>query len=66
MKVVKKTPEYTVYQRRDERYAVVNSAKKAINGDDKVEILKKEGLLKKAAPAPAPAESAPEEGAAEE
>ena len=46
MKVVKKTSEYTIYQRRDERYAVESSAKKAINGDEKVSILAKEGLLK--------------------
>lgn len=54
MKVVKKTSEYTIYQRRDNRYAVVNGKKKSINGDDKVKILTDEGLLKKAAPAPAP------------
>ena len=54
MKVVKKTSEYTIYQRRDNRYAIVNTKKKAINGDDKVKILADEGLLKLKVAAPAP------------
>lgn len=36
MKVVKKTDEYTIYQRGDERYAVQDAKKKPVNGDDKV------------------------------
>ncbi len=75
MKVVKKTSEYTISQRRDGRYAVVGSDKKPVNGDDKVKILLAEELIKVTAPAPAPepeveeapAEEAPaEETAAEE
>jgi hypothetical protein len=65
MKVVKKTSEYTIYQRRDERYAVESSAKKAINGDDKVGILAKEGLLKVAV-AKKPEPEVVEEAVAEE
>lgn len=68
MKVVKKTAEYTVYQRNDERYAVRGANRKFINGEDKVAILIKEELMKKPEPKPeAPAEEAEatEEGAAE-
>lgn len=57
MKLIKKTDEYTVFQRGDERYAVKNAAKKAVNGEDKVRILLAEGLITVSAPAPAaPAE----------
>jgi len=58
MKVVKKTADYTVYQRGDERYAVKDAEKKPVNGDEKVRILLEEGLIKVAAPA-APAEPEP-------
>ena len=75
MKIVKKTADYTIYQRGDERYAVQDASKTAINGDDKVRILVEEGLIKAALPAEpveevaeeeAPAEEAPVEAAAEE
>lgn len=65
MKVVKKTSEYTVLQRRDNRYAVVGANKQPINAEEKVKILVEEGLLKVAVPAPAPEPEA-EEAAAEE
>ncbi|HSH43830.1 MAG TPA: hypothetical protein VK973_17040 [Arenicellales bacterium] len=56
MKTVKQTAEYTIVQRRDNRYAVRGADKKWINGEAKVEILVKEGLIKepprKAAPEP--------------
>lgn len=58
MKTVKKTAEYTIFQRNDGRYAVKNAAKKWVNGDDKVEILKKEKLMK--APEPKPQQAAEE------
>jgi hypothetical protein len=68
MKLVKKTDEYSIFQRGDERYAVKDANRKAVNGDEKVRILSAEGLVK--APAPkaveAPAEEAPAEAAAEE
>lgn len=69
MKVVKKTSEYTIFQRRDERYAIVGADKKAINGEEKVKILAAEELIKVTAPAPAPepeAEEAPAEEASAE
>jgi hypothetical protein len=60
MKIVKQTAEYTILERRDGRYAVRGGDKKHINGDAKVEILAKEGLIKeppKAKPAPEPEET---------
>ena len=68
MKVVKKTDEYTIMQRRDNRYAVVDASKKPVNGEDKAKILSAEGLIKLPEPKAAPAEEeAPaEEAAAEE
>lgn len=67
MKTVKKTSEYTIKQRNDERYAVIGADKNAINGEDKVKILLAEGLIKQSVAAPAPAEeAAAEEGDAAE
>jgi hypothetical protein len=66
MKLVKKTPEYSIFQRGDERYAVQDANKKAVNGDEKVRILVAEELLKVVVPAkPAVEEPAEEETAAE-
>lgn len=66
MKLVKKTAEYSIFQRGDERYAVKDAAKKPVNGEEKVAILLAEGLIKVAAPAPKPVEEeAPAEEAAE-
>ena len=66
MKIVKKTADYTIYQRGDERYAVQDASKTAINGDDKVRILVEEGLIKAALPAEPVEEVAEEEAPAEE
>ena len=69
MKVVKKTSEYTISQRRDGRYAVVDANKKPVNGDEKVKILLAEELINVTAPAPAPepeAETEAEEASAQE
>tara|TARA_R110001592_G_scaffold362635_1_gene677490 strand:+ start:66648 stop:66929 length:282 start_codon:yes stop_codon:yes gene_type:complete len=73
MKVLKKTDDYTVYQKRSGRYAVVGADKKNINGEDKVKILVAEGLVKLAVAAvPEPevveevVEAAAEETVAEE
>lgn len=55
MKVVKKTAEYTVYQKRSGRYAVENAKGNAVNKEEKVKILLAEGLIKIAeAKAPEP------------
>lgn len=63
MKLIKKTAEYSVFLRRDGRHAVRGSDGKWINGDDKVEILYNEALLKKPEPK---AEEVEEEAPAEE
>lgn len=66
MSVVKKTAEYKIIKRRDNRYAVENAFGQPVNGDEKVAILQQEGLLKKPEPKPEPvAEEAPAEEAAE-
>ena len=66
MKLVKKTAEYSVYLRRDGRHAVRGSNGKWINGDEKVEILYKEELLKKPEPKAEEAEEESTEDSAEE
>lgn len=71
MSVVKKTADYQIIKRRDNRYAVKSAAGKSINGDDKVAILQAEGLIQVSAPkpepAPEPVQEAPEaEATAEE
>lgn len=71
MKVVKQTAEYTIYQKRNQRYGVKGANKKWINGDDKVKVLLDADLIKLTAPAApaaeeAPAEDAPAEEAPEE
>ena len=64
MKLIKKTAEYSIYQRGDERYAVKDADKKPVNGDEKVRILLAEGLIKVTEPsAPAEPEAAEEETA---
>ena len=63
MKVVKKTDEYTILQRRDKRYAIKDAHKKSVNGDEKAKILLAEGLIKIPEPKTAPAKEAPAEKA---
>ncbi len=63
MKLVKKTDDYSIYARGDDRYAVKDAAKNPVNGDDKVRILVEEGLIKAALPAEPVEEAAEEEGA---
>ena len=66
MKLVKKTADYSIYQRGDERYAVCDANKKPVNGDEKVRILLAEELIKATLPAKPAAEEAPEAEAAAE
>jgi len=67
VKVVARTDEYTIYQRRDERYAVKSAERQWVNGDAKIAILVEHKLIDVAVPKPAP-EPEPEasESAAEE
>ena len=68
MKLVKKTAEYSIYQRGDERYAVKDANKNPVNGDEKARILIAEELIKETVSAKPAAEEAPEteEAVAEE
>jgi hypothetical protein len=68
MKVIKKTAEYTVSQKRSGRYAVTGADGSAINAEEKTKILLAEELIKLTEPkAPEPeAEEAPAEEAAAE
>jgi len=61
MKLIKKTAEYSVLERRDGRYAVQSKKGKMINGDDKVAILVAEKLVKEPAPKPIEEEASSEE-----
>lgn len=66
MKVVKKTDEYAILKRRDNRFAVVDNNKRPINGEDKAKILSAEGMIKIPEPKAAPVEEeAPADDAAE-
>ncbi len=66
MKLVKKTDEYSIYLRGDERYAVKGADKQPINGDEKARILVAEDLIKVTLPAePAPEAEAADEAAEE-
>ena len=60
MKLIKKTADYKIFMRGDERYAVQNANGKPINGEEKVNILVAEDLIKVTVPSPkeeAPAET---------
>ena len=47
MKVVKKTDEWKILQKRSGRYAVQQASGNFLNGDDKLKILAAEGLAAK-------------------
>lgn len=56
MQQVKKTADYTIYQKKSGRYAVKGKDKQLVHGDDKARILLAEALIeppKAKAPAPA-------------
>ena len=61
MKLLKKTDDYSIYQRADNRYAVRGADKQPINGDEKARILLAEELIKVTLPAEPVAEEASEE-----
>jgi hypothetical protein len=67
MQVVARTAEYTIYQKRSQRYAVQSKDKQWLNGDDKVAVLRSHDLIKAPAPkAPEPEAAAEETAGAEE
>ena len=63
MKTVVKADAYTIFQRRDERYAIKDASGNAVNGDEKTKILAEHDLIKlsvAAAPVEEPAAEAAE------
>ena len=58
MKLIKRTAEYKIFMRGDERFAVQDSNGRPVNGEEKVRILVEEELIK--VTVPAPKEEAPE------
>ena len=69
MKTVVKADAYTIFQRRDERYAIKDASGNAVNGDEKTKILTEHDLIKlsvAAAPVEEPAAQAAEAAATEE
>ncbi len=69
MKTVVKADAYTIFQRRDERYAIKDASGNAVNGDEKTKILTEHDLIKlsvAAAPVEEPAAEAAEAAAEEE
>ena len=62
MTLIKKTDEYRIFQRGDERYAVQDGVGKPINGEEKVKILLAEELIKVTLPAEPQPEAAADEG----
>lgn len=61
MKKLKKTDQYSIFQKRSGRYAVRGKNKQWIHGEDKTKLLLAEGLIQVPEPKPtAPPEEAPE------
>ena len=69
MNLIKKTSEYKIFKRGDERFAVQDATGKPVNGEEKVNILLAEELIKVTLPGdePEPVEETPakEEAAVE-
>lgn len=63
MQVVTRTDEYTIYKKRNQRYAVRNKDREWVRGDDKVAVLLAHNLI--AAPTPKAPEQPEEPEAAE-
>ena len=61
MRLIKKTPDYKIFVRGDDRYAVQDANGKPVNGEEKVRILLAEELINVAIPDPAPEAAAPDD-----
>ena len=46
MKIIKKTDEYSIFKKRNDRYAIKDANGKWLNAEKKVAILKDEELIK--------------------
>ncbi len=66
MKVIAETDQYTIFQKRNQRYGVRRADRAWINGEEKVSILLEHKLIEAAAPKPAAPEAAAAEDAAAE
>lgn len=66
MKEVKSVGDNKIFEKRSGRYAVMDSNKKYVNGDDKAKILADAGLVTIPEPKAAPVEEAAEEAASKE
>lgn len=64
MQKIKKTAEYTLFQKKSGHYAVKDKNKKWINGDAKQAILASEQLIKVMTPKAVPAAETTEEATA--
>ncbi len=60
MQQVKKTADYTIYEKKSGRYAIKGKDKQWLHGEDKTRILTAEQLVKLPEPKAAVPESAPE------
>ena len=63
MKLIKKTAEYKIFMRGDDRYAVQDASGKPVNGEEKVRILVDEDLIKVTLPSPEEEVAEPEDTA---
>ena len=63
MKLIKKTAEYKVFMRGDDRYAIQDASGKPVNGEEKVRILVEEDLIKVTLPSPEEEVAEPEDTA---
>ena len=63
MKLIKKTAEYKILMRGDDRYAVQDASGKPVNGEEKVRILVEEDLIKVTLPSPEEEVAEPEDTA---
>ena len=67
MTLIKKTDDYKIFKRGDERFAIQDSSGKPVNGEEKVKILLAEELIKVTLPAePEPEAPADDAEAVEE
>jgi len=66
MNLIKKTSEYKIFKRGDERFAVQDATGKPVNGEEKVKILLAEELITVTLPAAPVAEEVAEEAEQDE
>ena len=66
MKLIKKSADYKIFVRGDDRYAVQDSNGRSVNGEEKVRILVEEELIKVAVPSAPTAVADAVEAVAEE